>query len=240
MDLQDKTKSLLNASRAVLELESFESSARKIFDEAKKVTGAQSGYIALLSDDGSENEVLFLDSGGLDCTVDPNLPMPIRGLRSEAYRKQTAVYNNDFMNSRWEKFMPDGHVIMKNVMFAPLNVRGKTVGIMGLANKDGNFNEEDVRFATMFGEYAALALFNSQNLDELRDTVTQLEKTLKEVKQLKSLLPICSWCKKIRRDDGYWERVDNYISSNLDVKFTHGMCPECAAEMEEKIRKQRE
>ena len=48
---------------------------------------------------GEENEVLFLEFGGLPCDVDPELPMPIRGLRAEAYRLKKAVYHNDFMNS---------------------------------------------------------------------------------------------------------------------------------------------
>lgn len=234
MDLQEKTQSLLNASRAVLEFESFETAAQKIFDEAKKVTGALSGYVALLSDDGSENEVLFLDSGGLDCTVDPELPMPIRGLRSQAYKTGKAVYDNTFMDSKWMKYMPKGHVMLKNVMFAPLNIQNKTVGLMGLANKEGKFNDDDAQFATMFGEYAALALFNSQNLDKLKQTVKELKKALNEVKHLRGLLPMCSWCKKIRNDDGYWERVDAYITNELDVKITHGMCRECA----EKVSKE--
>ena len=51
--------------------------------------------------------------------------MPIRGLRANAYAKYNVVYDNDFMNGRWVKFMPAGHVAMQNVMFAPLNIGGK-------------------------------------------------------------------------------------------------------------------
>ena len=140
------------------------------------MTGAQSGYVALLSDDGSENEVLFLEAGGLPCSVDPSLPMPIRGLRAQAYHTGRAVYHNDFMHSEWIKFMPEGHVTLKNVMFAPLNIGGKTVGIMGLANKPEDFVEADATLAGALGEVAAIALHNSRTLEQLEATNDKLER----------------------------------------------------------------
>ena len=87
---------LLTASRAVLQNKEFQDSARAIFDGAKELIGATAGYVALLSKDGKQNEVLFLDSGGRPCTVDPSLPMPIRGLRAEAYKSGEAAVENDF------------------------------------------------------------------------------------------------------------------------------------------------
>jgi len=63
--------------------------------------------------------------------------------------------------------------------------------------------------------------------DELRDTV-------KQVRVLKGLLPICASCKSIRDDKGSWHRMEEYIQKHTDAQFTHGYCPECAA----KIRKE--
>ena len=74
-----ETNGYLEASRSLLEERDFESAARTIFDACKRLTGATAGYVALLSDDGDENEILFLDAGGRECNVDPHLPMPIRG-----------------------------------------------------------------------------------------------------------------------------------------------------------------
>jgi len=171
-------KSLFESAKEVLEQDNFATIARRIFDEARKMTGAQSGYVALLTDDGSENEVLFLEAGGLPCSVDPDLPMPIRGLRAEAYKTGRAAVENDFMNSAWIKFMPPGHVNLQNVVFAPLNIGDKTVGIMGLANKPTDFTETDVRIAEAFGQLAAIALLNSRNIGALRDHEHYLEKIL--------------------------------------------------------------
>jgi hypothetical protein len=51
------------------------------------------------------------------------------------------------------------------------------------------------------------------------------------VKTLKGLLPICSACKKIRDDKGYWSQIDAYISKHSEAEFTHGICPECAKKL---------
>jgi phosphoserine phosphatase RsbU/P len=61
----------------------------------------------------------------------------------------------------------------------------------------------------------------------LADRVRELEEALSQVKQLQGLLPICSYCKKVRDDQNYWQRVDTYISDRVDVKFSHGICPDC-------------
>lgn len=158
---------LLDGARAVLEFHSFEQTARKLFDKCKELTGAQSGYVALLSPDGSENEVLFLDAGGLPCDVDPELPMPLRGLRSRAYKEHRAVYDNDFMNSEWLKYLPEGHVALQNVLFAPLMIDNKAVGLIGLANKPTDFTDNDSYIISAFGELASIALHNSRTKDEL-------------------------------------------------------------------------
>ncbi len=161
---------LLQASKVVLEYQDFQEAAMRIFNIGKELTGAKSGYVALLSDDGNENEVLFLDSGGLPCSVNPTLPMPIRGLRAESYKTNQVVYDNSFVKSEWVKFMPKGHVVLNNVMFAPLILEGKTIGIMGLANKDGDFNEHDAEIARTLSELAAIALNNSRMLESLEES----------------------------------------------------------------------
>jgi GAF domain-containing protein len=232
---EKELNAIMNGSKAVLGQKGFTESARAIFDHCKDLIGATSGYVALLSENGEENEVLFLEAGGLPCDVDPELPMPIRGLRTEAYRSNQAVYHNDFMNSEWVDFMPKGHVILKNVMFAPLVIEDKTVGIIGLANKRTDFNDNDAKMATGFGELAAIALQNSKNLDERNaaekqreKVILDLNKALSEVKKLSGLLPICSHCKKVRNDKGYWTQIESYISEHSEAEFSHGICKECA------------
>src|SRR5262249_1044353 len=62
---------------------------------------------------------------------------------------------------------------------------------------------------------------------ELARRVAELEDALGRVRQLQGLLPICCYCKKIRDDQDYWHQVDRYIGTHTDVRFSHGICPEC-------------
>jgi DNA-binding response OmpR family regulator len=61
----------------------------------------------------------------------------------------------------------------------------------------------------------------------LVDRVQELEAALSQVKQLQGLLPVCSYCKKVRSEENYWLRVENYLAEHADVVFTHGICPDC-------------
>lgn len=76
----------------------------------------------------------------------------------------------------------------------------------------------------------ALDLYEQQIKRSNDNLFKEHEKTVKalaEVRQLKGMLPICSSCKKIRDDEGYWNQIESYIRKHSDVSFTHGYCPEC-------------
>lgn len=166
----EETTALLEGTSSILAHERFEDAARVSFDVCKHLIGARAGYVALLGEDGVDNELLFLDSGGSPCTVDPDLPMPVRGLRGQAYTTGKVVFENDFSRSQWMKFMPKGHARLDNALFAPLVIEGKGQGLLGLANKRGDFTKEDARLAAAFAENVAIALQNSRLLDSLRSS----------------------------------------------------------------------
>jgi phosphoserine phosphatase RsbU/P len=65
--------------------------------------------------------------------------------------------------------------------------------------------------------------------ERLAERVTQLQAALSDVKQLHGLLPICSYCKRIRGDDQYWQQVEGYIAEHSHAQFSHGICPTCYA-----------
>src|SRR5256886_14604706 len=76
--------------------------------------------------------------------------------------------------------------------------------------------------------------------ERLSDRVAELQAALSKVKQLRGLLPICSYCKRIRGDDQYWLQVESYIADHSDAQFSHGICPSCyatiSAELDELAR----
>jgi DNA-binding NtrC family response regulator len=72
------------------------------------------------------------------------------------------------------------------------------------------------------------AIERQRLMTDLQKTQTALEKSLASVRQLSGLLPICSHCKKIRDDKGYWNQVEAYIQEKSEARFSHGICQECA------------
>lgn len=63
---------------------------------------------------------------------------------------------------------------------------------------------------------------------EKDELIAKLQEALDNVKKLSGLIPICSNCKKIRNDEGYWKQIEGYISEHSEARFSHGICPECA------------
>jgi phosphoserine phosphatase RsbU/P len=57
--------------------------------------------------------------------------------------------------------------------------------------------------------------------------VRELEEALGRVRTLQGLLPICSYCKRVRNDGDYWQQVESYVSDHSDARFSHGICPDC-------------
>lgn len=66
---------------------------------------------------------------------------------------------------------------------------------------------------------------------EREELVVNLQAALEKVKLLSGFLPICSACKKIRDDRGYWQQIESYIKAHSEAEFSHGICPDCAKEL---------
>jgi len=83
------------------------------------------------------------------------------------------------------------------------------------------FDQQELRSRIRVGE-RIIALQHA-----LADRVRKLESALAEVTQLSGLLPMCSYCKKVRDDKDYWQNVETYIAAHSTMHFSHGICPTC-------------
>jgi phosphoserine phosphatase RsbU/P len=72
----------------------------------------------------------------------------------------------------------------------------------------------------------------------LNERVSELEKALIHIKTLQGVLPICSYCKRIRDDGNYWQLLESYVSSHTEAQFSHSICPECYEKIVEPQLKQ--
>ncbi len=82
-----------------------------------------------------------------------------------------------------------------------------------------------VLFAGILSQHMANKI--SKAYEKERMITEKLEASIKEIKLLHGILPICASCKKIRDDKGYWDEVEAYIEKNSEAQFSHGICPDC-------------
>ena len=75
---------------------------------------------------------------------------------------------------------------------------------------------------------------------EKQQTIEELEKALAEIRTLSGLLPICSSCKKVRDDDGYWTQIESYVSQRSTAKFSHSICPDCRRTYMQRLKSENE
>lgn len=97
-----------------------------------------------------------------------------------------------------------------------------------------------VMVPTIFYFYLQLLAQVDQAAREKAHLIAELQAALFSVKRLSGLLPICSACKKIRDDDGYWHQVEVYLHSHSEVDFSHSICPDCVEQLYPAFQQHRE
>ncbi len=123
------------------------------------------------------------------------------------------------------EFLPGGHVRLENVMFAPLMIEGKAVGLLGLANKAGGFNDNDVRSAAAFAEFASIGLLNSLTLESLKHSEerfrTVVESANDAIMSVDSVGSVVHWNKAAEDIFGYsaQEAVGKPLSLMMPDRF---------------------
>jgi DNA-binding response OmpR family regulator len=140
----------------------------------------------------------------------------IRGLECAADHFITKPYNEDFLLSHIQYVLVNKE-LRKNAM-AEMGIEIFFAGQKHFITSD-RMQILDLLFST----YEAVLHKNN----ELEKTNDELKKSLETIQKLKGLIPICSHCKKIRNDNGYWQQLEVYIREHSDAEFTHGLCPDC-------------
>jgi DNA-binding response OmpR family regulator len=112
-------------------------------------------------------------------------------------------------------------------------VKGFQVGAVDYVTKPFNAPELLARVRTHIELANARKMIRRRNRelarknDALRKMNAELKRALERIKTLEGILPICSYCNKIRDEKGDWKQLEAYISSHSSAKFSHGICPTC-------------
>ncbi|MEX2223744.1 MAG: GAF domain-containing protein [Candidatus Rokuibacteriota bacterium] len=117
---------------------------------------------------------------------------------------------------------------LKSFLGLPVMLDGVLLGILALNGREPyRLDAEDERLLDAFVDQAAVAIRNASLFEAEGSARRAAEHALAEVKALRGLLPICSYCKKVRNDENYWEQIESYICQHSDAQFSHSICPEC-------------
>jgi hypothetical protein len=127
---------------------------------------------------------------------------------------------------------PRNHCIHQgylSIALIPIRTHGEIVGLLQLNDRRKDcFTIDIIRFFEGIGASIGVALMRKKDEEERDGLVAELTKALSEIKVLGGLIPICSLCKRIRDDKGYWNQIEAYIKEHSNADFSYGICPDCA------------
>jgi len=143
----------------------------------------------------------------------------LKGLESGADNFITKPYNRDYLLSRIE------YLLVNLKLRSMDNKRNPEMGIeIYFAGKKHRITSERLQIIDLlFSTYEAVV---QKNL-ELEQLNRELKIARERINTLSGLIPICGQCKKVRNDGGYWQEVEDYVSSHTEAGFTHGICLDC-------------
>ncbi|HEY4910782.1 MAG TPA: GAF domain-containing protein, partial [Methylomirabilota bacterium] len=117
---------------------------------------------------------------------------------------------------------------LRSFLGVPVILDGVLLAVLALNGREPfHLDLETERLLESFGAQAALAIRNASLFAAEGAARHAAEQALAEVTRLQGMLPICSYCKKIRNDQNSWEQLESYISEHSHATFSHGICPDC-------------
>lgn len=215
------SKEQVSVKQRTVELESSETERARMREELRQ---SEEKYRTIL--EGMEDGYLVLDIAGNVTYINPSacriIGYSADELKGMSYRKlvdeegagrMLRVFGNIYQSGNAESLVE--HEFIKKdgtKVFAEFSIslikdaNGNPLGFCGIGRD----------------------ITDRKHAEEERERlILELRDALSKIRILSGLLPICSSCKKIRNDDGYWEQLEVYISERSEADFSHGMCPEC-------------
>ena len=180
------------------------------------LTKSKGGYLHFVNEDEKTIELISWSKGARElCEAEKtsHYPLDKAGIWADSIRLRIPVVHNDYQSNAEKKGYPQGHFHVVRHLSVPIFDSDKIVAVAGVGNKETPYDDSDLRQSLLF--------MNSMW------AILKQKKAIEEIKTLRGILPLCSFCKKIRDDDGYWEQVDIYIHKHLPADISHSVCPDC-------------
>jgi DNA-binding NtrC family response regulator len=189
--------------------------------------GTRTIKVLLIEDDHTDLELLSLTLGQVDDSIKINIKHADR-LSSAVEMLETIPFDVVLADLT----LPDSRELQTVVTIRERFPETPLIVLTGSANKDMAL--EAIRRGAQ--DYLEKSHINNNTLlvrtilhsIERQKLLVELEKRMNEIKTLRGIIPMCAWCRKIRDDNGYWKKVEEYLEEHTDASFTHGMCEECS------------
>lgn len=218
-------------------------------DESERLSRSKIGYFHLVNkDEKTINLCVWSGATRSHCAVGEKVthyPVEVAGVWVDCIRERKTVIHNNYEALPRKGGLPEGHVPVVREMSVPLFDNNKIVAILGVGNKEVDYDKDDERVLTLFAQNAWNLIVHKRDFSELNthrknleklvasrtqkleEKAAKLQEALDEIEVLRGILPICSYCKKIRNDSGYWQAVEEYFFKASNIEFSHGICPDC-------------
>ena len=139
----------------------------------------------------------------------------------------SAQFHKHFLPCR----LPEGNLRVQHTTVTPLKTPAGEILAM-IAIEDVTELTKRIYEIKDLHRCALVEIEERKKIEEEReDLIVELKEALSKIRTLSGLLPICSSCKRIRNDQGYWEQIESYVRDHSDAEFTHGYCPECTQKL---------
>ena len=165
------------------------------------------------------------------------------GLGNENSQLKLSIRGKDGLGSAGEIFYGSKDIFADNPESLEISLPGGSWQIASVPVNGWEKRSPRIVYYRIIAAAVGLSIFsllliqrhemnNRRKAEEARkELIRKLQEALSEVKQLSGLLPICSNCKKVRDDKGYWNQIESYIQEHTDAEFSHSICKECAIKL---------
>ena len=199
------------------------------------------GRTPIFIDDGKAGSDIGEYFGILSVVINMPSMMEAAGLDSKDSLLQISIRGKDGLGAKGEIFYGSGDLFAKDPVVTGVMLPGEGSWQMAAIPVNGWATQSPsiiyYRLSAMAVSLVILFLLYIQKLEmnhrkkaeeNKTELIKELQKSLLEVKTLRGFLPICSHCKKIRDDKGYWTQIESYIHDHSDAEFSHSICQDCA------------
>ncbi len=211
-------------------------------DESVRLTDSRIGYFHFVNADQATIRLHTWSTGTKKiCTAVEAAHYAIAeaGIWVDCVHQRTPIIHNDYAAEPHRKGLPQGHVNLTRDLGVPVFEEGQIVAVLGVGNKQAPYDQVDIELSQLLANTVWSIVHRKRVHEHLREQIAartveleqrnrELQQALDDVSVLSGIVPICSYCKQIRDDQGFWNHLESYLSARTDARFSHGICPSCA------------